>query len=136
MGILARGCAVLLCAYAGFAGVAGVAQGPALAMLDRLEGGLWEVTPQGAASESADLCVNSGRKLIQIRHFQENCRRFVVEDTPSSVTVQYTCPAGGYGHTKIRFENARLAQIETQGIDDGLPFNFTAEARRTGTCKL
>ena len=111
-----------------------MAQGPALAMLDRLESGIWEVAPHGAAGNSAQLCIDSGRKLIQIRHAKESCRRFVIEDTPSSVTVQYTCPTGGYGHTTVRFENARLAQVETQGIDNGLPFNFKAEARRTGNC--
>lgn len=134
LGSATRRCAFALCAYASFAGAESVAQGPALAMLDRLESGLWEVSPHGAASNSAQLCIDSGRKLIQIRHPRENCRRFVVEDTATSVTVQYTCPAGGYGHTKVRFENSRLAQIETQGIANGLPFNFTAEARRAGAC--
>jgi hypothetical protein len=31
-------------------------------------------------------------------------------------------------------ENARLAQIETQGIAQGLPFDYSAEARRVGSC--
>ena len=75
------------------------------------------------------------RGITQIRHAQEVCRRFVIEDRPEVVTVQYTCPATGYGHTRIRFENARLAQIETQGIERGLPFNFAAEARRIGACE-
>lgn len=126
--------AVAICAFAGFASAAGIAQGPALAMLDRLEPGLWEVTPHGAASNGAQLCIDSGRKLIQIRHSRETCRKFVVEDNAGTVVVQYTCPTGGYGHTKVRFENPRLVQVETQGIDNGLPFNFTAEARRTGSC--
>lgn len=103
-------------------------------MLDRLEAGSWEITLHGEQNSAAQLCIDHGRKLIQIRHARENCRRFVIEDTPKSVVVQYTCPAGGYGHTKIRFENPRLAQLETQGIDNGLPFNFTAEARRSGSC--
>lgn len=129
-----RTCVVLLCAYAGFAGTSGGAQGPALAMLDRLEPGLWEVLPHRPANTSAQICIDSGKKLIQIRHSRENCRRFVIEDTPGAVTVQYTCPTNGYGHTKIRFENPRLVQVETQGIDNGLPFNFSAEARRIGAC--
>lgn len=131
---LAQICALAVCAYAGFSSTTGVAQGPALAMLDRLEPGLWEVKPHGAQSNSAQMCIDNGRKLIQIRHARETCRRLVIEDTPKSVVVQYTCPAGGYGHTEVRFENPRLVQVETQGIDNGLPFNFTAEARRTGSC--
>lgn len=134
MAKVARSCALAVCAYAGFAGAAGVAQGPALAMLDRLEPGMWEISPHGAQSNSAQVCIDSGRKLIQIRHARESCRRHVIEDTPKSVVVHYTCLAGGYGQTSVRFENERLVQVETQGIDNGLPFNFTAEARRSGTC--
>lgn len=110
-----------------------VAQGPALSMLDRLEAGLWEVRARDNAN-TVQVCLENGRKLIQIRHQREQCRRLVVEDLPSMVTVHYTCPANGYGHTTIRFENPRLAQLETQGIDKGLPFNFVAEARRVGAC--
>lgn len=120
-------------AAAGFFASAGIAQGPALAMLDRLEPGLWEVRARDQ-SDTVQICVDNGRKLIQVRHRGEACRRFVIDDSPTMVTVQYTCPAGGYGHTRVRFENARLAQLETQGIDNGLPFNFVAEARRLGPC--
>lgn len=104
-------------------------------MLDRFEPGLWEVSPpRDAAGQAAQVCIDSGRKLIQVRHARETCRRFVIEDKPSSVTVQYTCPASGYGLTHVRFENPRLAVIETQGIDNGLPFNFSAQGRRIGAC--
>lgn len=103
-------------------------------MLDRFEPGLWVVTPRDEAGQPAQVCIDSGRKLIQVRHAHETCRRFVIEDRPGSVTVQYTCPASGYGLTHIRFKNSRLALIETQGIDNGLPFNFSAEGRRLGGC--
>lgn len=122
------------CLLAGFIATSGEAQGPALAMLDRFEAGLWEVAPRRGDGQTAQLCIDSGRKLIQVRHARESCRRFVIEDAPGAVTVQYTCPTSGYGRTYIRFENSRLAQIETQGIDNGLPFNFSAQARRIGAC--
>lgn len=130
---LGRAIALSALAGAGFVASSGLAQGPALAMLDRLEPGLWEVRARDDA-DTAKICVDNGRRLIQVRHRGEVCKRFVIDDTPTMVTVQYTCPAGGYGHTRIRFENARLAQLETQGIDRGLPFNFVAEARRLGAC--
>lgn len=117
----------------GFAATSGVAQGPALAMLNRFEPGLWEIQPRDGGG-AAQVCIVNGRGLIQIRHPREACRPFVIEDHPGTVTVQYTCPGNGYGHTRIRFENPRLAQVETQGIDSGLPFNFVAEARRLGNC--
>ncbi len=130
---LGRATVLSAIALAAFAATSGVAQGPALAMLDRLEPGLWEVRARDDA-DTVKLCVDNGRKLIQVRHRGEACRRFVIDDAPNMVTVQYTCPAGGYGHTRVRFENPRLAQLETQGIDNGLPFNFVAEARRLGPC--
>lgn len=130
----ARILGLAFCAAFGFVAAASLAQGPALAMLDRLEPGMWEVQARDGAAPSVQLCIDSGRKLIQIRHPREACQRFVIEDKPGSVTVQYSCPANGYGRTSVRFENARLAQIETQGIDGGLPFNFVAEARRIGPC--
>jgi hypothetical protein len=58
----------------------------------------------------------------------------VIEDRPDVVTVQYTCRGRGYGRTTIRRENAQLVQIDTQGIAEGLPFEFSAEARRVGAC--
>jgi hypothetical protein len=130
---IGRACVLAVVSGAGFLASSGVAQGPALAMLDRLEPGLWEVRARDEA-DTVQICVDNGRKLIQVRHRGEACRRFVIDDSATMVTVQYTCPAGGYGHTRVRFENPRLAQLETQGIDNGLPFNFVAEARRLGPC--
>lgn len=127
---------VVSCGFvvAGFAAASGMAQGPVMAMLDRLEPGLWEVRARDEA-ETLRICIDNGRELIQIRHQGETCRRFVVDDTPGLVTVHYTCPVNGYGHTSIRLENARLIRLDTQGIRTGLPFNFTAEARRIGPCR-
>lgn len=135
VGLLARSLGLGACLCVGFLATASGAQGPALGMLDRFEPGLWEVQPRDQSSTTTQLCIESGRKLIQIRHSRDSCRRFVIEDTPGAVTVQYSCPSNGYGHTRVRFENARLAQIETQGIENGLPFNFSAEARRIGSCR-
>jgi len=50
------------------------------------------------------------------------------------VVVQYTCKGRGYGRTQIRKESGQLAQIDSRGIANGLPFEFTAEARRVGDC--
>lgn len=106
----------------------------ALAMLDRLEPGQWEVRNRDMSGGRTLICLSNGRGLIQIRHERDSCTRFVVEDRPDMVTVHYTCPGNGYGQTSVRFENARLAQVETQGIAAGLPFAFAAEARRLGGC--
>ena len=115
------------------------AGGPALAqaslaMLDTLERGQWEVRYRDG-STPRNICVRSGQELIQLRHRESGCNRFVVEDGKSEVTVQYTCRGNGYGRTNIRRESAGLVQIDSQGIADGRPFQFSAEARRTGACR-
>ena len=100
-------------------------QGPALAMEMRL---------RDPGNPTERLCVANGRRFIQLRNPESNCERFIVQDGPNDVTVQYTCRGKGYGRTHIRRETSRLVQIETQGIAAGLPFEFSAEARRVGDC--
>ena len=109
------------------------AQAPELAMLDKLDRGQWELRFRDGSAPRR-LCVKSGRELIQLRHADSRCSRYVVEDGPSEVTVQYTCKGNGYGRTSIRRETGSLAQLDTQGLADGLPFQFSAEARRVGPC--
>jgi hypothetical protein len=113
--------------------VAAAGQRPALGMLDQLEPGRWELRSRDAPGVER-LCLRDGRRLIQLRHPQEQCERLVVNDDANDVTVQYTCRGRGYGRTHIRRESGRIVHIETQGIAAGLPFNFAAEARRVGEC--
>lgn len=110
------------------------AQSNALAMLGGLSKGEWTIRFRDG-SPSRKICVRSGDELIQLQHDDRNCSRFVVDDGATEVTVQYTCRGNGYGRTNIRRETATLVQIESQGIANGLPFQFLAEARQTGSCK-
>lgn len=108
--------------------------GASLAMLDQLEAGRWEVRSREAGAQPQRICISSGHRLLQLRHPDAVCDRFVVQDTPSDVVVQYTCKGRGYGRTHIRKESGRLVQIDSRGIAGGLPFEFNAEARRVGDC--
>ena len=110
-------------------------QGPTLAMLDGLQKGAWELRIRGDSGKSRNICLRDGRQLIQLRHKAGKCSRLVVEDKPNQVIVQYTCPGNGYGRTRIRRETPQLVQIDTQGIVDGSPFAFAAEARWVGHCR-
>ncbi|WP_240504354.1 DUF3617 domain-containing protein [Tsuneonella mangrovi] len=116
-----------------FAFAPAIAQAPALAMLDKLKPGMWEVRFRDSG-ETRRICLKTGRELIQLKHGDAACNRFVVEDGPSAVTVQYTCRGNGYGRTNIRQETPTLAQVDSQGIAGGQPFEFLAEARRVGSC--
>lgn len=110
------------------------AQAPSLAMLSGLDDGQWEIRFRDGAP-ARRVCVRSGLELIQLQHAQGGCSRFVVEDGAKSVTVQYTCRGNGYGRTSVRRETSSLVQVDSQGIADGLPFQFSAEARRIGACR-
>lgn len=110
-----------------------LAQGNGLAMLGSLSKGEWTIRQRGGAPERK-ICVKSGAELIQLMHRENGCSQFVVEDGAARVTVQYTCPGNGYGRTSIRRETPALVQLESQGIEGKMPFQLTAEARRTGTC--
>lgn len=114
--------------------VPAAAQAPSLAMLAGLQDGLWEVRSRDG-STSRRICVKAGLELIQLQHRENGCSRFVVDDAASEVTVQYTCRGNGYGRTNIRRETPSLVQIDTQGIERGMPFQFAAEARRIGPCR-
>ena len=114
-------------------GGATLAHGAELAMLGRLEPGLWELrVREGGGIER--ICVDDGRRLIQLRHAGLPCRQVVAEDSASAVTVHYTCTGQGSGRTHVRLESPRLVQVESSGVAGRLPFDFTAEARRVGSC--
>lgn len=110
-----------------------LAQGNGLAMLGTLAKGEWTIRQRGGAPDRK-ICLKSGTELIQLMHRESGCSQFVVEDGAARVTVQYTCPGNGYGRTSIRRETPALVQLESQGIQGGMPFELTGEARRTGSC--
>ena len=109
------------------------AQAPDLAMLDTLDRGAWELRlrPEGTTRR---ICLRTGRELIQLRHRQPPCSRFIVQDESREVTVQYTCRGNGYGRTTIRRESRDIVQIRSQGIHSGTPFSMEGEARHLGSC--
>lgn len=111
-----------------------IAQSGSLAMFGQFERGQWELRYRDGAP-SQRICLRDGTELIQVRHRGANCSRLVVEDGASQVTVQYTCRGNGYGRTSVRRESATLAQVDSQGIAGGRPFQFSAEARRVGACR-
>lgn len=109
------------------------AQNDQLAMLGGLSKGEWTIKHRDGSADRK-VCVRSGEELIQLKHREAGCSRFVVADDASRVTVQYTCAGNGYGRTDIRKETNALVQVESRGIASGLPFQVAAEARRTGSC--
>ena len=113
----------------------GGGQAGKLGALARLEPGRWQLRDlDNARAVPQSICVADPTALIQIRHRGSPCSRLVLSQDAKAATVQYTCPANGFGRTSVRVETPRLAQIDTQGIVDNAPFAYRAEARRVGTC--
>ncbi len=108
--------------------------GSSLAAVADLQPGQWVLRARDHAAESRSLCVADPRALLQVRHGNAVCSRFIIASNAREATVHYTCPGTGHGRTTIRVESARLAQIETQGIAQNEPFAVMWEGRRTGEC--
>lgn len=117
----------------GRSAVAEAAKTHSLEIAGQLQQGRWELRDRQGHS-LGELCVGELQRLIQLKHPDLSCAPLVLENTPRSVAVQYTCPGRGYGRTSIRRETEKLVQVETQGLADGLPFDFAAEGRWTGDC--
>lgn len=118
----------------GLAAVPAPAQAPQLAMMDKLEPGLWNLKARGSGAPTDKVCVRDSKKLLQLRHRDVQCSRFVVSDEPDEVTVTYRCPGGGSGRTTIKYEGKGLVQIDSQGIAQNAPFAFAVEGRFAGAC--
>lgn len=123
-------------------GLAAAAAAPALTrvegaapVLGRLERGLWQLRALDGRRSPAPLCLGDPEQLAQIRHLRRDCRRSFVAAGRDSVTLSYDCPSVGSGQTTIRVHTPRLARIEAQGLDNGVPFALRAEARRVGPCR-
>lgn len=110
----------------------GAAQRPAA--LAVTSSGLWEVTGVPGARGPERLCVADTAALAQYEHRGKSCTRVVISDTPTATVIHYTCPANGFGQSKLTVLTPRSLRIETQGISDNLPFQYVLQARRIGEC--
>lgn len=100
--------------------------------LSTAEPGQWEISRSGAAP--VKLCVGKIEALAQFEHRSRNCARDVIRNGASSATISYTCPNGAFGESVLSLLTPRSLRVQTQGISDGAPFNYTFQARRLGNC--
>ena len=127
--------AAVATAFFGTAAAYGAADPSAKGLLSSLDHGDWELRIRNDNGAKRHICFDGGLQLVQLGHAGMNCKSVVLSNTPEQITVQYTCPGQGYGRTSIRRETHRLVQIDSQGIAQGVPFAFAAEARRVGACR-
>ena len=98
-------------------------------------GGLWEVSTKASGIGGARHCLPDAAILTQWEHREAQCTRVVLTSAADRSEIQYTCPAGGFGTSKVQVLTPRSVRIETQGISGGLPFGYTVHARRLGLCQ-
>lgn len=110
------------------------AQAPTIAALQVIQPGQWALRSRTDPAQSRALCLGDPALLLQLRHGNAACARFVVANDPRGATVQYRCPGSGSGRTTIKVETPRLIQIESQGIMNNEPFVIEYEGRRVGEC--
>lgn len=113
--------------------VAAPATAPLIA-LARIEPGLYQLKEVGSSAPPKSLCISNAAVLIQLEHPEVNCSRFVIDDTPDSTTVHYTCPGNGHGRTVVKIATPRSFDLETQGIANRAPFDIDVQGRRLGDC--
>lgn len=111
-----------------------VATGAAYAFAaPQMERGSYEVKQRGGGPAKR-LCVANVDQLVQIAHPGKTCKRFTINSGANTLTVSYDCGAGNSGQTTIKTETARLAQVDTQGMLNNMPFNDSYEVRKVGEC--
>ena len=115
------------------AGAAWAAVPPPAALAEATPG-LWEIAGLPGAKAPAKECVAELATLVQYEHRKANCSSRVLSDRGNSAVISYECRGGGFGRSAITAITPRSLRIETQGISDGLPFNYVLQARRIGEC--
>lgn len=106
-------------------------------VLNGLGKGQWQLRAVGSGPSRVaqnKICIGDPMKLVQIQHGSANCSQRILNERGNKVTVSYSCRGQGQGITTIRRESNRLIQINSQGIRNGSPFNFSVEGRLGGSC--
>ena len=119
---------------AAFLAAALTAASPRPAALANAAPGQWEIAGLPGSKTPSKQCVSDPITLAQFEHGSRNCSRTIISDSPSSTVVEYNCKAAGFGRSKMTVITPRSLRIETQGISEGLPFNYVLQARRVGDC--
>jgi hypothetical protein len=129
--VMARGTRFAAFAAAAFAAVG---SGALAGALSQVTPGLWEISGIPGAHVPAKACYASLDQLEQYEHRGLACTRKVLSDAGTTLIVQYSCGGHGFGRSQVTAITPRSLRIETQGISDGLPFNYLLQARRVGDC--
>lgn len=127
---------------AGAAGLVLVAaqQAPALVTaqqapaLSSLRAGLWELDGLPGAKAPSRECIGDVQAFTRLEHRAASCSSKLISDNGHASVIEYSCGPIGFGRSQIDVITPRSLRINTQGISDSLPFNYTLYAHRVGEC--
>jgi hypothetical protein len=106
-------------------------QPPALA---QTQPGLWEISGLPGSRLPVRQCVADIAALARIEHRSKPCASKLLKNAGSSAQIEYSCGSAGFGHSELQVITPRSLRISTQGISDGLPFNYVLQAHRVDDC--
>lgn len=102
--------------------------------LAQTQPGYWEIRGAPGTKVPVRQCLGDVAVLARFEHRSKPCTASVVKDAGSTTSIEYSCGGAGFGHSEIGVITPRSLRISTQGISDGLPFNYLLQARRIGDC--
>jgi hypothetical protein len=114
--------------------VPAAAEAPVPTALAAMQPGQWQLRSLDGSAPPKTLCIGDPRVLLQLRHSNAACNKLILTNNATEAVVSYSCAAAGNGRTTVRVETPRVVQIESQGIADKSPFDWTYEGRRVGDC--
>ena len=97
--------------------------------------GLWEISGVPGAAGPFRECIADMAVLTRFEHRAKSCSVHPVRSAGSTSELDYSCGPAGFGHSQITLLTPRSLRIATQGISDGLPFNYVLQARRIAECQ-
>ena len=125
---------ILLIAAAGLGSAVALSAAAPLPSFAQVQGGLWEISGAPGAKAPVRQCVGDVGQLARFEHRAKSCSAKVLKTAGSSTSIEYSCGGAGFGHSEIEVITPRSLRIATQGISDGLPFNYVLQARRVDDC--
>lgn len=96
--------------------------------------GMWEISGAPGAKAPLRQCVADIASLARFEHRSKMCSAKILKDDGTSTSFEYSCGGAGFGNSQIDVITPRSLRISTQGISDGLPFNYVLQARRIDDC--
>jgi hypothetical protein len=102
--------------------------------LAQAQPGLWEVSGVPGSAYPLRQCIADVAVLARFEHRAKACSAQTLREAGNSAQIDYSCGPAGFGHSDVTLVTPRSLRIGTQGISDGLPFNYVIQARRIADC--